>query len=123
MDASYCEACWTQSLATGSRPLAEVVKDQVTGPLRRLTIPSEKYILWCIYAFEGSCDYPNGSIPVPGKGGAVATTRVFKSGNSQAVRLPKEFAVMGKELEIPDELSQANLPKSFQFYDPIIQIV
>jgi len=30
----------------------------------------------------------------------VTTTRVFKSGNSQAVRLPKEFAVMGKELEI-----------------------
>lgn len=27
-------------------------------------------------------------------------TRVFKSGNSQAVRLPKEFAVRGKELEI-----------------------
>tara|TARA_Y100000310_G_C20604210_1_gene774662 strand:+ start:276 stop:506 length:231 start_codon:yes stop_codon:yes gene_type:complete len=30
----------------------------------------------------------------------VTTTRVFKSGNSQAVRLPKEFAVKGKELEI-----------------------
>ncbi len=26
--------------------------------------------------------------------------RVFKSGNSQAVRLPKEFRVSGKELEI-----------------------
>lgn len=30
----------------------------------------------------------------------MATTRVFRSGNSQAVRLPKEFAVKGKELEI-----------------------
>ena len=30
----------------------------------------------------------------------MTTTRVFKSGNSQAVRLPKEFSVRGKELEI-----------------------
>jgi len=30
----------------------------------------------------------------------MATTRVFKSGNSQAVRLPKEFTVRSKELEI-----------------------
>ena len=30
----------------------------------------------------------------------MATTRVFKSGNSQAVRLPKEFSVKSKELEI-----------------------
>jgi antitoxin VapB len=30
----------------------------------------------------------------------VATTRVFKSGNSQAVRLPKEFSVSSKVLEI-----------------------
>jgi len=30
----------------------------------------------------------------------VATTRVFKSGNSQAVRLPKEFSVNSKVLEI-----------------------
>ena len=27
-------------------------------------------------------------------------TRVFKSGNSKAVRLPKEFSVKSKELEI-----------------------
>jgi len=31
---------------------------------------------------------------------AVTTTRVFKSGNSQAVRLPKEFSVSSKVLEI-----------------------
>jgi antitoxin VapB len=30
----------------------------------------------------------------------MATARVFKSGNSQAVRLPKEFRVAGKEVEI-----------------------
>ena len=30
----------------------------------------------------------------------MATARVFKSGNSQAVRLPKEFRVSSKELEI-----------------------
>ena len=30
----------------------------------------------------------------------MATARVFKSGNSQAVRLPKEFRVTGKELDI-----------------------
>jgi antitoxin VapB len=30
----------------------------------------------------------------------MATARVFKSGNSQAVRLPKEFRLRGKEVEI-----------------------
>ena len=30
----------------------------------------------------------------------MTTTRVFKSGNSQAVRLPKEFSVGSKVLEI-----------------------
>ena len=30
----------------------------------------------------------------------MATTRVFKSGNSQAVRLPKEFRVKSQEVEI-----------------------
>ncbi len=30
----------------------------------------------------------------------MATTRVFKSGNSQAVRIPKKFRVNTKELEI-----------------------
>ena len=30
----------------------------------------------------------------------MTTTRVFKSGNSQAVRLPKEFSVNSNELEI-----------------------
>jgi len=30
----------------------------------------------------------------------MATAKVFKSGNSQAVRLPKKFRVKSKELEI-----------------------
>jgi antitoxin VapB len=30
----------------------------------------------------------------------MTTARVFKSGNSQAVRLPKQFRVKSKELEI-----------------------
>lgn len=30
----------------------------------------------------------------------MTTARVFKSGNSQAVRLPKEFRLRGKEVEI-----------------------
>ncbi len=30
----------------------------------------------------------------------MTTARVFKSGNSQAVRLPKEFRFRGKEVEI-----------------------
>jgi antitoxin VapB len=29
-----------------------------------------------------------------------ATAKIFKSGNSQAVRLPKEFRFQGKEVEI-----------------------
>ena len=37
---------------------------------------------------------------MPKKGNVVSTTRVFKSGNSQAVRLPKEFSVESKVLEI-----------------------
>ena len=34
------------------------------------------------------------------KEAVLTTTRVFKSGNSQAVRLPKEFSVRSKVLEI-----------------------
>jgi antitoxin VapB len=30
----------------------------------------------------------------------MATARVFKSGNSQAVRLPKEFRLRGQEVDI-----------------------
>jgi antitoxin VapB len=42
-----------------------------------------------------------GDAVVPhGKEAVVTTTRVFKSGNSQAVRLPKQFSVKSKVLEI-----------------------
>jgi antitoxin VapB len=33
-------------------------------------------------------------------GAPMTTARVFKSGNSQAVRLPKQFRFRGKEVEI-----------------------
>ena len=44
----------------------------------------------------------------------MAVARVFKSGNSQAVRLPKAFRVKGKELEISrrgKEIVLRELPK------------
>jgi len=43
------------------------------------------------------------------------TTRVFKSGNSQAVRLPKEFQLAANEVEIfkrGDELVIREVPKN-----------
>jgi antitoxin VapB len=45
----------------------------------------------------------------------MATARVFKSGNSQAVRLPKEFRVDSDELEIfrrGDEIVLREKPRS-----------
>ena len=44
----------------------------------------------------------------------MATARVFKSGNSQAVRLPKEFRFRSKEVEIfrrGDEVILREKPK------------
>ncbi len=50
----------------------------------------------------------------------MATAKVFKSGNSQAVRLPKQFRVKTKELEISrrgDEIvlreKRGNLARAF----------
>lgn len=50
----------------------------------------------------------------------MATAKVFKSGNSQAVRLPKKFRVKAKELEISrrgDEIvlreKRGNLARAF----------
>ena len=43
------------------------------------------------------------------------TAKVFKSGNSQAVRLPKEFAFSSKEVEIfqrNDEVILREVPKN-----------
>lgn len=47
----------------------------------------------------------------------MASARVFKSGNSQAVRLPKQFRVKSKELEIErrgDEIILREKPASMQ---------
>lgn len=43
------------------------------------------------------------------------TTKVFKSGNSQAVRLPKDFQLSGEEVEIfkrNDEVVIREIPKN-----------
>ena len=47
----------------------------------------------------------------------MATARVFKSGNSQAVRLPKEFRLKGPEVEISrrgDEIVLREKPKKYK---------
>lgn len=49
----------------------------------------------------------------------MATTKVFKSGNSQAVRLPKEFQFDVDEVEIfrrGDEVVLRKKPKSWDDY-------
>ena len=60
----------------------------------------------------------------------MATARVFKSGNSQAVRLPKEFRIDAKEVEIlrrGDEIVLRPRPKKKQqgamaIYDAIMAL-
>lgn len=56
----------------------------------------------------------------------MATARVFKSGNSQAVRLPKEFRVTSEELEIfrrGDELVLREKPRGMErFLELLMQI-
>ncbi len=49
----------------------------------------------------------------------MATARVFRSGNSQAVRLPKDFQVDANEVEIfkrGDEIILRPKPKSWDDY-------
>ena len=46
--------------------------------------------------YYGACDKRQSDKERP----SMATARVFRSGNSQAVRLPKEFRFKGKEVEI-----------------------
>lgn len=49
----------------------------------------------------------------------MTTARVFRSGNSQAVRLPKEFQLDVKEVEIfkrGDEIILRPRPKSWEGY-------
>ena len=54
----------------------------------------------------------------------MATARVFKSGNSQAVRLPKEFRLKGPEVEIlrrGDEIVLREKPKGMERAVEILQ--
>jgi antitoxin VapB len=49
----------------------------------------------------------------------MATAKVFRSGNSQAVRLPKEFQIDANEVEISkrgDEIILRPKPKSWDEY-------
>ena len=61
-----------------------------------------KYILRRVYKIRNIVDdsIGGGKLVPQRKEAVVTTTRVFKSGNSQAVRLPKEFSVRSKVLEI-----------------------
>jgi antitoxin VapB len=57
----------------------------------------------------------------------MATARVFKSGNSQAVRLPKQFRVKSKELDIErrgDEIVLREKPAGMQrAFDLLAELV
>ena len=59
----------------------------------------------------------------------MATARVFKSGNSQAVRLPKQFRVKSKEVEIykrGDEIVLKERPvgmeRAFQLISELVNV-
>jgi antitoxin VapB len=54
----------------------------------------------------------------------MATAKVFQSGNSQAVRLPKEFRFRGKEVEITrrgDEVVLRERPENLGYIVDLIQ--
>src|SRR3954469_5320372 len=51
----------------------------------------------CLRGGHPRCGYIN---VYTARGCNMATARVFRSGNSQAVRLPKQFRVRGAEVEI-----------------------
>ncbi|MDX9767731.1 MAG: type II toxin-antitoxin system VapB family antitoxin [Ectothiorhodospiraceae bacterium] len=53
----------------------------------------------------------------------MATARIFKSGNSQAVRLPKEFRVEAKELEIFRRGDEIVLREKRRSADDILKIL
>jgi len=59
----------------------------------------------------------------------MAKARVFKSGNSQAVRLPKEFGVKSKELEIYKrgntivlEEQPAGMERAFELISELVNV-
>lgn len=54
----------------------------------------------CIQKYKYRVKFHKGPQSRTPKEAVLTTTRVFKSGNSQAVRLPKEFSVKSKVLEI-----------------------
>jgi antitoxin VapB len=54
----------------------------------------------CIHKYKYRVRFHKGPQSHIPKEAVLTTTRVFKSGNSQAVRLPKEFSVKSKVLEI-----------------------
>ncbi len=56
----------------------------------------------------------------------MATAKVFKSGNSQAVRLPKAFRLKGPEVEITrrgDEIVLRELPKRKRGLEELFEII
>jgi antitoxin VapB len=53
----------------------------------------------------------------------MATARVFKSGNSQAVRLPKQFRVKSKELEIEKRGNEIILREKPQGMERAFQLI
>ncbi|MEX2035649.1 MAG: type II toxin-antitoxin system VapB family antitoxin [Xanthobacteraceae bacterium] len=53
----------------------------------------------------------------------MTTARVFKSGNSQAVRLPKEFRFRGKEVEIFRRGDEVVLREKFRGLERAFDII
>jgi antitoxin VapB len=53
----------------------------------------------------------------------MATARVFRSGNSQAVRLPKEFRLASKEVEIVRRGGEIVLREKTQGMDRAFEIL
>jgi antitoxin VapB len=53
----------------------------------------------------------------------MATARVFKSGNSQAVRLPKKFRVNSKELEISRRGDEIVLREKSKGLERVLEIL
>ncbi len=53
----------------------------------------------------------------------MATARVFKSGNSQAVRLPKKFRVNSRELEISRRGDEIVLREKSKGMERVLEIL
>jgi antitoxin VapB len=78
-----------RSTGSGNAPRCEKRNCRpTTAPIRSSTKHLHFAIPWSIYKSVYTQEIQ------------MATARVFRSGNSQAVRLPKEFRLKGKEVEI-----------------------